>query len=606
MNLGDIFKSLNQSINKADTVRQAPVTEDRNYRALNEIRNISPGQTIQGEVVGKDGNTVQIALDNENVLTARLERDLNIALGQVMSFEVKSNNSSLVSLTPLYANMANEATIMKALSAAGLSKSMENIKMVSDMMQEGLPIDRDSIAYMNRQLIDFPNANPESVIQMIRLGIPISEINIEQFELYKNNMHQILQGAEQIIEELPHTYAELMSEGRGADAASFYEQIIRVFAGGENAEAAKFADVLQQGIFGGIHAENIEQDGTVTYKPTELADNVRKVPAEDGIKETVLKENVLKGEAVDILKQEAAKDSLMMAGERDGILNEATKQVKTPVSEEAWKELGDIIRKMGAEEETVLQTERGSLSPKETLSLINNLITGHSNISDGSFDESVKMLFGSKSFHELLKAQIIKEWTIEPEQAANKAEVEQLYERIREQSARINEVFGLVGKADGFGARSIQNLQNNVDFINQMNQIFPYIQLPLMMSGNKAHGDLYVYTNKKNLARQDGNISALLHLDMENLGPMDVYVTMQRNQNKINTDFTLRDEESLDLIAEHIHILNERLEKRGYSMSANFKLKEEEKNAKEGIMQEILSQNKNISVLSRTSFDMRA
>ena len=206
----------------------------------------------------------------------------------------------------------------------------------------------------------------------------------------------------------------------------------------------------------------------------------------------------------------------------------------------------------------------------------------------------------------MLQTQMTKEWLLEPDEAAVKEKVEQLYERIREQTAKISEAFQMVDKADSAGAKSVQNLQNNVDFMNQMNQLFPYIQLPLMMSGNQAHGDLYVYTNKKNLARKDGNITALLHLDMENLGPMDVYITMQQSQNKVNTNFTLRDEESLDLIAEHIHILNERLEKRGYAMNANFQLKDEESPEDTNIMQEILAQNKNISVLSMTSFDMRA
>ena len=57
------------------------------------------------------------------------------------------------------------------------------------------------------------------------------------------------------------------------------------------------------------------------------------------------------------------------------------------------------------------------------------------------------------------------------------------------------------------------------------------------------------------------------------------------------------------MIAEHIHVLNERLEKRGYSMKANFHIKED---GATNMMQEILDQNKNISVLSKTSFDMRA
>ena len=156
---------------------------------------MTPGQTIQGEVVGKDGNTVQIALDSDTFLTARLERDLNIALGQNMSFEVKSNSGSMLSLTPLYANMANGATILKALSAAALPVNESNMKMVSARMQEARPIDRDSIAYVNTQRVDFPGADPASVIQMIRLGMPVSEINLEQFELYKNYEHQIVQSA---------------------------------------------------------------------------------------------------------------------------------------------------------------------------------------------------------------------------------------------------------------------------------------------------------------------------------------------------------------------------------------------------------------------------
>ena len=124
------------------------------------------------------------------------------------------------------------------------------------------------------------------------------------------------------------------------------------------------------------------------------------------------------------------------------------------------------------------------------------------------------------------------------------------------------------------------------------------------MAGNEAHGDLYVYTNKKSLAKKDGNVSALLHLDMENLGPLDVYVTMQKNLNKVSTNFTVKDEAALNLIAGHIHILNERLEKRGYSMKADFQVRKED--APTNVMQEILDQNKNISVLSKTSFDMRA
>ncbi len=128
------------------------------------------------------------------------------------------------------------------------------------------------------------------------------------------------------------------------------------------------------------------------------------------------------------------------------------------------------------------------------------------------------------------------------------------------------------------------------------------MQLPLKMLGNNAHGDLYVYTNKKNLAARDGQVSALLHLDMEHLGPLDVYVTMKDKQ--VATNFTVMDDSILELIEQNIDILNKRLTDRGYSLKAQMHVREEKED--NSVMQTILHQQKNISVLSQTSFDMRA
>ncbi len=276
---------------------------------------------------------------------------------------------------------------------------------------------------------------------------------------------------------------------------------------------------------------------------------------------------------------------------------------RTELSAKTWQSLANMLQKMGTDAELAKQIGSGNLSPKAVLSQIQHLFAENAHMIREDFQEDMKTLFGSRAFRNLLEAGMKNEWLMKPEDVADKEKVEQLYARIREQAARLEEAFHMAGKAESAGAKSVQNLQNNVDFMNQMNHLFTYIQLPLKMTGNEAHGDLYVYTNKKSLAKKDGNVSALLHLDMENLGPLDVYVTMQKNLNKVSASFTVKDEAALNLIADHIHILNERLEKRGYSMKANFQIKED---GPTNVMQEILEQNKNISVLSKTSFDMRA
>ena len=600
MNLGNIFQSKNPDIKQTNLSGTAGTVSagERNYRAQSEIRNMVPGQTIQGEVVGKEGNSVQIALDEETVLTARLERDLNIALGQVMSFEVKTNSGSQLFLAPLYANMANQATILKALSAAGLPESANNIRMVSNMMQEGMPIDRDSLAYVSRQLLDFPNADPASVIQMIRLGLPVSEINIGQFEAYKNYEHQILQSAEQIMEEIPQTFQELLAEGKDAEAVSFYEQIIKAFIGTEGAEGQTEA--------GTQAGEAASADNAVGGSAGEILAGTLAKTASDGLAESGNMQDgaeILKGSHAEA--EGKMKETLQEIGNQENAAQKTDREASTQaeLSPKAWQRLGEMFQKLGADEALSKQIGNGSLSPKEVLTQLHHLLEGNPHTIREDFQEDIKMLFGSRAFRNLLEAGMKNDWLIKPEDVADKEKVEQLYERIREQTARMEAAFHMAGKADSAGAKSVQNLQNNVDFMNQMNHLFTYIQLPLKMTGNEAHGDLYVYTNKKSLAKKDGNVSALLHLDMEHLGPLDVYVTMQQNLNKVSTSFTVKDEEALNLIAEHIHVLNERLEKRGYSMKANFQIKED---GATNMMQEILDQNQNISVLSKTSFDMRA
>lgn len=566
MNLSSIFKRNNQNIRTNDTVKpsEAMSKGERSYRVQNEIRNLLPGQTIQGAVVSRNGNVAQIALSQELLINARIDQSISLALGQNMSFEVKTNNGSVLSLAPLYANMANQATIQRALGAAGLPETAENVEMVARMMEEGMPIDKDTILNVSRQLLEFPGQNPASIIQMIRLGLAVTELNIEQFEQYQNAGHQLLGSAETIMQELPEVFQELMSEGRTGQAYAFYGQVLDILAEGESA-----GEVIRKGTEnGGEQAGQAQGSGSVPEEgahPGRLMDpGFPQAEGTDG-----------SGPA-----QETGQNPVLTAKQ--------------------WRDLGNLLRELGVDEQTAAQIKSGGLPVKDVLALIRHTLSGAGEQEMPS--QMLERLFGGREFEGLLKAEIGRQWLIEPRDVADPHKVEQLYERIREQSARLNEAMQAAGKADLPVAKSVQNLQNNVDFMNQMNHMFAYIQLPLKLAGNNAHGDLYVYTNKKNLAAKDGNVSALLHLDMEHLGALDVYVAMQ--QNKVSTNFTLQDESALDLIEQHISLLDERLTKRGYALKAQFQIREEEQD--EGIMQTILNQEKNISVLSRTSFDMRA
>ncbi len=594
MNLGSIFKKESQSVRAGDTVKVSDSGNkgERLMRLQSEIRNLKPGQTIQGTVVSRNGNSVQIELAQDYAINAKIDKSVSLALGQMMSFEVKSNSNSFMSLAPLYTNTANTATILRALAAAGLPETSANIEMVAKMMEEGMPIDKDSILNMSRLLLDFPGQNPTSIIQMTKLELPVTLENIEQFEHYQNASHQILSSAETIMEELPQTFTALVNEGQGERALAFYSAVIDIFTDGGAQDGTV---TLQQSADGTALAGDAAAQEAAQGAGTENAGNAAASGAAQ-IADALLAD----------LPEGAAQAEQLMAEAAETKENGEGAQTagREPVLSEAqWKQLGDTLKGLGVDEQTAEQIRNGELPAKDVLQLIRHLLTGTQR--KDAPDQALQRLLGGNEFKQLLKDQIGRQWMIEPKDVADKKQVEQLYERIREQTARLSQALETAGKGDAPVSRSVQNLQSNVDFMNQMNHLYTYVQLPLKMLGNNAHGDLYVYTNKKNLAAKDGQVSALLHLDMEHLGPLDVYVTMKDKQ--VSTNFTVMDESVLDLIGENIETLNKRLESRGYSLKAQMHVKEDDGEEEESsIMQTLLHQQKNISVLSRTSFDMRA
>ncbi len=600
MNLGSIFKKESQRVRASEPMRVSESVSkgERLLRLQNEVRGLKPGQTLQGTVVGRNGNSVQIELAQDFAINAKLDQRVSLALGQMMSFEVKANTGAFMSLAPLYTNTANTATILRALAAAGLPETSANIEMVAKMMEEGMPIDKDSILNMSRLLLDFPGKDPATLIQMTRLELPITEANIEQFEQYLNANHQILGSAETIADELPKAFMELLNEGQGEKALTLYKAVIDIFT---ESEALGEGTVIRHG----PEAETA-QPGETSEKPP-LQENGDGKNTSDGadVKNAAQggqAENTQNAAALGKALQAVLTEDALGEGRQPNVQEGAETQKPSILTQAQWEKLSDALRRLGVDEQMAQQIKSGELPTKDVLQLVRQLLSGAGEKTAPGQEQALHRLLAGKEFQTLLKDQIDRQWMIEPKDVADKKQVEQLYERIREQTARLSQALEAVGKGDAPVARSVQNLQGNVDFMNQMNHLYTYVQLPLKMLGNNAHGDLYVYTNKKNLAARDGQVSALLHLDMEHLGPLDVYVTMKDKQ--VATNFTVMDDSILELIEQNIDILNKRLTDRGYSLKAQMHVREEKED--NSVMQTILHQQKNISVLSQTSFDMRA
>lgn len=582
-------------------------------RLAREIQSLKPGQTMSGEVIAKNGSEVQIRIDADTVMTARLEKDINLTLGQNMTFEVKSNTGAQLALRPLFENTALDVNGMRALQQAALPVNQKSLAMVSALMEQGMGIDRKTLQSIYRDMMTNTGSRPADVVALHKLQVPVTQESLQQIEGYRNFEHQLVKGIETIAESMKDTLLDIVNGGGESnvqDAANLLRDMIRIIAGSsaentaeivtENGQAQDGSSVKGAEIAAGSLQEAVQESAQGTNAETvimaEASDSIETQNAEEM---TRTEENAGRQAAQpDKAVQEGMEEPVQTTIQTDGSGQEGllVGRDKTPLMTEAQRnEFAKQLEAFGLSREIADQVRTGQIGAGELLEHIAQTLSG-----GRSSGESIASLLNGKGMQQLLKGQIENNWLLTPQQAASKEEVEKLYSRLREQTGKLAQVLSNAGKGGTELAKGVQNLKENVDFIQQLNQNFTYLQLPLKRFGKNAHGDLYVYTNKKNLAKKDGNVSALLHLDMEFIGSMDIYVSMQRE--RVSTKFYLQKEEMLDFLESNIPILNERLEQRGYTMNTQVIYKEQKAN----IAAEMMKQEGETSMLSMFSFDVRA
>ena len=157
--------------------------------------NIAPGQVLGGEVIDVKNGEVTLRLDNNATLTASLDQNMEVSVGQKLMFQVTSNGEQ-TTLHPLYANLSNNNMANDALSEAGLRSTAANLAMISNMFDEGMSVNKQALQAMARVVDANPTTDPATIVQLTKLGLQVNELNIEQYENYKNFEHQIINDAE--------------------------------------------------------------------------------------------------------------------------------------------------------------------------------------------------------------------------------------------------------------------------------------------------------------------------------------------------------------------------------------------------------------------------
>lgn len=523
--------------------------------AVDALKNMLAGDTFTAEIVSVDGTNIVLRMDNGMNLQASLLNNLNLTPGQNLIFMVNENLDNKISIKPMSLNEQEAVLVNRALDASGLPADKNNIVMVSELLKHGMSIDSESLIEFSKYIKKFPDVPIDTIIRLGKLDIPVTKENIMQFEAYKSYEHNISGELDSLSKSLGAMLSDISAKASASTATDLFSKIMSV-----------------------LYPVAEEPGMATTTQNTPMA------PA-DALPESDAALNSTENKSNTSLIQTESKMLPETIGKYLGA--------------DSGKNLAEIVRNTfgsNIPEEFINKLASGDITAKEVMEKIIGMIN-----SDTS-QEAVSKMFKSEGFEELARMVIRERLRINPEDVRSADSIKEYFSRVREDVSQISEAVKQAGKDSAFTS-SLDNLRNNIEFMNDLNRNMSYFQVPVKFSQGDGNGELYVFTNKKSMPADPENLSALLHLDMENLGKVDVFIKLTHGNN-VNTNFCLESEDMLDFVYSHIDELNTRLEKLGYNMK--FEMKVRTPDDEINFTEDFLDNNQKLAVPEKYLFDTRA
>lgn len=565
-----------------------------------DISGLKEGAVFKGEILNITGEKVTIALENKAQLQARLQTGVELGVGDILLFSVKENTSSQIMLKPMFDSLYSAQTqvLEKALDAAGLSPTEKNFSAAKELMEAGMPVDKGSLVKLLSQSMKFEHTSMQTLTALNKMNIPVTEENIVQYEKYQNYSHSFSGDIQQTADAMA-SFVRAFPEGtQGKTLISAAEQLIGIFSGAAQEGDAVEPDSVSV-VYGesntslpdGIVPQNTKDAGAMQGTEADAGVPVRADAQNADVSMSVfpaveMKENLKAGVSqemnVEISRSEAV--SYEQISEKTGLLKENITNLET------------MLQKAGISDRQIQTIMQGADSAEV---LLKNLTQILYQIDDNH--AAIRNIMVSSEYHKLFSDMIKNSWSLNPRMMKDPKEINDLYNKILKQSKAFEDAVASNGGDSGRFNQSSQNMRQNMQFMEQLNNQMLYAQMPLKLSSQYANSELYVYADKRKLMEQKDGISVMLHLDMDHLGMTDIKVTLTGTN--VNARFYLNNQESVDIIADNMGQLAEKLAERGFNLTDEV-IRRTPQESVNMVVDEIIDENAERSI-KRYTFDMR-
>lgn len=609
-----------------------------NYGTTIRVRSLYPGQILRGEVSDLRNTEIVVTLENNTIVAGKLVNGSWLAIGETAAFKVNAatqENIVLEALPRADMSLAN-STIQKALDEAGLPKTERNQQIVFELMNNQLPINKQSIHQMLQLSLQNKEISVPTLVLMNKLEIPITKENATQFEAFQQNQHSIADKLYDLGTHLSSLLKDMATTGyadhqdfqaasskllttmldNSMNTNSFQKNVlpdtILTLSEEQKEELISILDnfELEPELKDAILGNQASLRSTMhtiysAYEKAQALDEATATEAFNGMSNENATENNTASKDDTMLRTSIFDSPIIETLENQfATLQCANNELGAKLPLPARMELYNLVKELPVADTIKDGIKSGEINTTELLRTIKNVI-GFSNREDAA------KLLSSEPFTELLRTEFIDSLFLTPPQIFKQGGVNEYYQKLSKHiddweellsqpAARLAaQLAGADAANHSLAKENVSNLKDNLDFMKILNQFFSYVQLPVNLKGKATHTDLYVYTKKKNLAKQQNPIHVLLRLDMEHLGAMDIDVKL--NNKTVTAKFAMNNEKAMKLIDVNKDLLEQALLEKGYLCNTTVEKLEKEVD----LVKDFIEDTPSVGI-SRYSFDLRA
>ena len=228
MNRGTTGQAANGSRN-TPTASAPNVQNARQYGVARAATNLSLGDVIRGEISDLSGGEITITLENNTMIRGQISDSSMLSIGQTAAFRLNSLTPQGVLIEPVGNYTETELSLInKALQNAGLPLSEHNQSAVKALMDNMMPINRESIQQLMQQAYDNKTTDMNTLALMNKLMMRVTPESIAAFTNYRSGTDMLAVQLQNYSSEIPALLSALAEHGSADAVARFGETLLQI------------------------------------------------------------------------------------------------------------------------------------------------------------------------------------------------------------------------------------------------------------------------------------------------------------------------------------------------------------------------------------------